>query len=189
MRTLSSEYSRRVSSSPPARRTIREPCSHCVSPGLIVWLEPTLLEADFAELERAGVWLAKFGFGDFASPLDGEPQVRWAQQHGLKVMCHSGGASIPGSQPITADHLLRLRPDVCGHANGGPTALPDAGLERLVRDYYQGRFDPEGLPPARVQALAAQSVTVIARLDAALGARSAPSAPREFAVRALVRRR
>src|SRR5207247_7532509 len=40
--------------------------------------------------------------------------------------------SIPGCQPISADHLLRLRPDVCGHANGGPTALDDDGVRRLV---------------------------------------------------------
>jgi len=99
-----------------------------------VVLEPTLQEEDFAELERAGVWLAKFGFGAYVDPMDGEPQVRWAQQHGLKVMCHSGGASIPGSKPITPDHLMRLRPDICGHANGGPTALPDAGVEALVRE-------------------------------------------------------
>jgi enamidase len=99
-----------------------------------VVLEPTLTERDFAELEQAGVWLAKFGFGAYADPLDGEPQVRWAQQHGLKVMCHSGGASIPGSKPITSEHLVRLQPDVCGHANGGPTALPDAGVDMLVRE-------------------------------------------------------
>ena len=99
-----------------------------------VVLEPTLQEADFAELARAGVWLAKFGFGAYADPLEGEPQVRWAQRHGLRVMCHSGGASIPGSKPITAEHLARLRPDVCGHANGGPTALTDAGLDMLVRE-------------------------------------------------------
>lgn len=99
-----------------------------------VVLEPTLQEEDFAELERAGVWLAKFGFGAYEDPLDGELQVRWAQQHGIKVMCHSGGASIPGSKPITPEHLVRLRPDICGHANGGPTALPDAGLEMLVRE-------------------------------------------------------
>jgi hypothetical protein len=74
---------------------------------------------------------------------------------------------------------------------GLPLAEPGthALLERLVRDYYQGRFDPEGLSPARVQALAGQSVTVIARLDAALGVPTAPSAPRESALRALVRRR
>jgi enamidase len=99
-----------------------------------VVLEPTLQEADFGELERAGVWLAKFGFGAYADPLDGEPQIRWAQRHGLKVTCHSGGASIPGSKPITPEHLMRLRPDICGHANGGPTALPDAGVDMLVRE-------------------------------------------------------
>ena len=99
-----------------------------------VVLEPTLQEDDFAELERAGVWLAKFGFGTYADPADGEPQIRWAQQHGITVMCHSGGASIPGSKPITAEHLVKLRPNVCGHANGGPTALPDAGVDMLVRE-------------------------------------------------------
>jgi enamidase len=95
-------------------------------------IEPTLQEEDFREVAERGVWLAKYGFGAFADPADGEPQVRWAQKHGLKVMCHSGGASIPGSQPITAEHLMRLRPDVCGHANGGPTALDDTGVRQLV---------------------------------------------------------
>ncbi|MBX5491276.1 MAG: amidohydrolase family protein [Chloroflexi bacterium] len=104
-----------------------------VHAGAIV-IEPTLQEADFREVAERGVWLAKFGFGAFAHPLDGAPQVRWAQQYGLKVMCHSGGASIPGSQPITAEHLLELRPDVCGHINGGTTALRDEGVLRIVRE-------------------------------------------------------
>lgn len=99
-----------------------------------VILEPTLAEKDFAEMARDGVWLAKFGFGDYQDPYDGEPQIRWAQQHGLKVMCHSGGSSIPGSTPISAEHLIRLKPDVCGHVNGGPTALDDDGLRRLVAE-------------------------------------------------------
>lgn len=99
-----------------------------------VIIEPTLGEVDFAELERAGVYLAKFGFGRFAKPTDGVPQVRWAQQHGIIVMCHSGGASVPGSQPILPDDLMELRPDVCGHVNGGPTALPRAGVEAIVRE-------------------------------------------------------
>ena len=99
-----------------------------------VILEPTLAEKDFAEMARDGVWLAKFGFGDYQDPYDGEPQIRWAQQYGLKVMCHSGGSSIPGSTPISAEHLIRLKPDVCGHVNGGPTALDDDGLRRLVAE-------------------------------------------------------
>jgi len=101
--------------------------------GAIV-IEPTLVEEDFREVAERGVWLAKYGFGGFKHPLDGARQIRWAQEHGIKVMCHCGGASIPGSQPITADHLVELRPDVLGHVNGGPTALTDAGVERLVRE-------------------------------------------------------
>ena len=104
-----------------------------VHAGAIV-IEPTLSEKDFKEVAEQGVWLAKFGFGDFKDPYDGEPQIRWAQKYGIKVMCHSGGASIPGSKPVTADHLMKLRPDVCGHVNGGPTALTDEGVERVVRE-------------------------------------------------------
>jgi enamidase len=104
-----------------------------VHAGAIV-IEPTLSEKDFKEVAEQGVWLAKFGFGDFKDPYEGEPQIRWAQKYGIKVMCHCGGASIPGSKPITADHLMKLRPDVCGHINGGPTALTDEGVERVVRE-------------------------------------------------------
>lgn len=103
-----------------------------VHAGAVV-LEPTLSEADFADLEAAGVKLAKFGFGRYADPADGLDQVRWAQQHGITVMCHSGGASVPGSKPVTPEHLLRLHPDVCGHVNGGPTSLREDGVDVLIR--------------------------------------------------------
>jgi len=104
-----------------------------VHAGAVV-LEPDLIEEDFAELQAAGVRLAKFGFGLYDDPAAGEPQVRWAQEHGITVMCHSGGASIPGSQPITPDHLLTLHPDVCGHLNGGPTSLDEAGVDRIIQE-------------------------------------------------------
>lgn len=102
-----------------------------VHAGAVV-LEPTLRPEDFAELQRAGVRLAKFGFGRYEDPSDGVDQVRWAQQHGITVMCHSGGASIPGSKPITPDHLLELAPDVCGHINGGPTSLSEPGVDVII---------------------------------------------------------
>lgn len=104
-----------------------------VNAGTVV-LEPTLTDKDFRELAEAGVRYAKFGFGDYADPADGLPQVQMAQEQGLIVTCHTGGASIPGSKPITPDHLLLLRPDVCGHVNGGPTAPDAAGVERVVRE-------------------------------------------------------
>jgi enamidase len=49
-------------------------------------------------------------------------------------MSHSGGNSIPGSSPITHDVLLQLRPDVCGHVNGGTTSLDEAGLDRIIHE-------------------------------------------------------
>jgi enamidase len=49
-------------------------------------------------------------------------------------MSHSGGTSIPGSSPIGHEVLLALRPDVCGHVNGGTTSLDDEGLARIVRE-------------------------------------------------------
>lgn len=102
-----------------------------VHAGAVV-LEPTLRDEDFAELQRAGVHLAKFGFGLYEDPSDGVPQVRSAQEHGITVMCHSGGASIPGSKPITPAHLLELAPDVCGHINGGPTSLDNDGVDEII---------------------------------------------------------
>ena len=104
-----------------------------VHAGAVV-LEPTLQEKDFEELAAEGIWLAKFGFGNYNDPYDGELQIRWAQKNGIKVMCHSGGASIPGSTAISATHLLRLKPDICGHVNGGPTSLDNDGLRRLVAE-------------------------------------------------------
>jgi enamidase len=108
-----------------------------VHAGAVV-LEPTLQESDFADLQAAGVHLAKFGFGLYEDPSDGVDQVRWAQQHGITVMCHSGGASIPGSKPITPEHLLELAPDVCGHVNGGPTSLPEPGVDRVMDETRMG---------------------------------------------------
>lgn len=99
-----------------------------------VVLEPVLTGADFAELRDAGVRLAKFGFGLYEDPADGKNQVRSAQAYGITVMCHSGGASIPGSKPITPEHLLRLAPDVCGHINGGPTSLIAAGVDQVIEE-------------------------------------------------------
>lgn len=104
-----------------------------VHAGAVV-LEPVLRDHDFAELQEAGVRLAKFGFGLYEDPADGFDQVRGAQAHGITVMCHSGGASIPGSKPITPEHLLHLAPDVCGHINGGPTSLSEEGVDTIIDD-------------------------------------------------------
>ena len=99
-----------------------------------VILQPGLTEADFAEMVQHGVRYAKYGFGGYADPRDGEPDVRNAQKYGLCVMAHSGGISIPGAIPITHDILLFVNPDVCGHVNGGTTSLDDDGVASLIND-------------------------------------------------------
>jgi enamidase len=104
-----------------------------VNAGSVV-LEPGLTDADFAEMARHGVRHAKYGFGGYAQPWDGEPEVRLAQKHGLCVMSHSGGSSIPGSSPINHEVLLQLRPDVCGHVNGGTTSLDERGIDRIIAE-------------------------------------------------------
>jgi enamidase len=97
-----------------------------------VILEPGLTDADFAEMQKEGVWLAKAGFGNFATPYDYAPYVAMARKHGMVSMVHTGGSSIPGSAGIWADHLIKIQPDVSYHVNGGPIAMPDADFPRLV---------------------------------------------------------
>lgn len=98
-----------------------------------VILEPGLTRADFDDLYSAGVRMAKGGFGAFADANAYIPVVNDAQAAGLKVMCHSGGGSIPGSKAkISADLLLKMKPRIAGHINGGPTSLtPDENV-RMV---------------------------------------------------------
>lgn len=95
-------------------------------------LEPGLGDDDFRELAEHGVWQAKAGMGRFDPSRDVAPLVRVAQRHGYRVMCHTGGESIPDSTPVSADDLLEIRPDVAGHVNGGTTSLPDEDLPRVV---------------------------------------------------------
>lgn len=119
-----------------AQRCFRQyrPGGVTVHAGSVI-LEPGLTAADFAELRAAGVWLAKAGFGAFADAMEYVPVVHAARQAGIVVMCHTGGGSIPGSLGrIDADALLAMDPDVCGHVNGGPTAMSDEDNRRIVLD-------------------------------------------------------
>jgi enamidase len=97
-------------------------------------LEPGLVDSDFDEMRKQGVWLAKAGFGNFKTPYDYAPYVAMARKHGMVSMTHTGGSSIPGSMGIWADHLIKMQPDVSYHVNGGPIAMPDADFPRLVNE-------------------------------------------------------
>ena len=103
--------------------------------GGAVILEKGLTEADFAELAAAGVWLVgEVGLGSVKSPEDAAPMVKWAKKHGMKVMMHTGGTSIPGSSTVTADDVMKVSPDVVSHINGGPTAISPDEIKKLVQE-------------------------------------------------------
>jgi enamidase len=99
-----------------------------------VILEPGLTPADFKELATKGVRLAKAGFGAVNNTYDYVPLVSNAKAAGLITTCHTGGSSIPGSGAITGNHLLAMRPHVSFHINGGPTAMPDADFELVIKE-------------------------------------------------------
>lgn len=97
-------------------------------------IEPGLTEADFAEVAAKGVWLAKAGFGAVKSPYEYAEMVGYAKKHGMITTVHTGGASIPGSAGIWADHLIAMQPHVSFHVNGGPVAMPDEDFPRIVHE-------------------------------------------------------
>src|SRR3954462_5240745 len=60
--------------------------------------------------------------------------VAWAKKYGMITTVHTGGSSIPGSSGIWADHLIKIKPHVSFHVNGGPVAMPDEDFPRIVHD-------------------------------------------------------
>lgn len=97
-------------------------------------LEPGLVESDFKEVADKGVWLAKAGFGAVKTPYDYVPLVAMAKKAGMITTVHTGGASIPGSSGIWADHVIAMDPHVSFHVNGGPAAMPDDDFPRIVNE-------------------------------------------------------
>jgi enamidase len=106
-----------------------------------VLLEPGLTEADFKEMAAAGVELVgEIGISGVKDAGVAAEMTRWAQACGMRVMVHTGGASIPGSGIVGADFVVAVRPDVAGHVNGGPTALGLDDVERIL-DETQARVE------------------------------------------------
>jgi enamidase len=99
-----------------------------------VILEPGLTPDDLRELAAAGLWLAKAGFGAFATPFDYAALMLAAREAGMITTMHTGGSSIPGSSGIWAEHVLASHPHVSFHVNGGPVAMPEPGFARLVHE-------------------------------------------------------
>lgn len=98
-------------------------------------LEKGLTEKDFEEMGEAGVWLVgEIGLGTVKTPEEAAPLVEMAKRHGFKVHMHTGGTSIPGSSTVTADDVIRTKPTVASHCNGGPTAVSVQEVDRIIRE-------------------------------------------------------
>ncbi len=97
-------------------------------------LEPGLSQDDYHEVLSKGVWLAKAGFGAVDSASEYIPMVLEARKAGLLTTLHTGGASIPGSFPITGEDLININPHVSFHINGGPVSMEDKYFEIVARD-------------------------------------------------------
>ena len=74
-------------------------------------LEPGLTQQDFFDVKEQGVWLAKAGFGNVRKATDYVEMVLKAKNAGLLTTLHTGGASIPGSFPITGHDLIKINPN------------------------------------------------------------------------------
>ena len=99
--------------------------------GLI--LEKGLVEKDFEDLAKEGVWVVgEIGLGTVNNPETAAPMVEWAHKNGFKVQMHTGGTSIPGSSTVTADDVIKTKPDVVSHINGGPTSIPLHEVDRIM---------------------------------------------------------
>jgi enamidase len=96
-------------------------------------LELGMVEDDFAEMAKAGVKLVgEIGLGSVKTGKDAAPMVRWAKTHGMTVTIHTGGPSIAGSNPISAEVVLEADPHVVGHINGGTTSMSEREIDSLV---------------------------------------------------------
>lgn len=95
-----------------------------------------LVEADFDEMAELGAKCVKFIFYPYGKvPGEDEQYVIWSKEKGLVVKIHSGGVSRSGvSVPAGADLILRLKPDVVGHINGGPIPMSFKDMERIVEE-------------------------------------------------------
>jgi len=99
-------------------------------------LTPGLTEADFDEMAELGSKCVKFIFYPYGKiPGEDEQYVTWAKERGLVVKIHSGGVSRSGaSVPAGADLILRLKPDVVGHINGGPIPMSFEDMDRIIEE-------------------------------------------------------
>ena len=110
------------------------PASMRVHAGALL-LEHGLEEEDFADLSRQGVHLVgEIGVSGVQDVETAARMTRWAQDTGMTVTVHVGGASVPTSCTIDGDFVIGVQPDVAAHVNGGPTAARLHDIERILTE-------------------------------------------------------
>jgi enamidase len=96
-------------------------------------LSDDMTEADIEDARLSGIERMKILFAledvDHARKL-----VQWGRDRGLVSLMHCGGSSLPGTKNITAAMFEQIEPDIAAHFNGGPTPLPDDGIDRLIEE-------------------------------------------------------
>lgn len=98
-------------------------------------LEKGLTETDIKECAEAGVKIiGEVGLGSVKEPEEAAQMAAWAKAAGMTVMMHTGGTSIPGSSVVGADEILRVKPSVVSHINGGPTAVSLDEAKKIVEE-------------------------------------------------------
>lgn len=102
-----------------------------VTAGTLV-LESGLVEDDFAQVAKAGARAVKF-IESIEHRSEAIQFSRWARKHGLRVIIHCGGTSLPTVPTTTAETIMAIEPDVLAHLNGGPTALSFGDIDTLIR--------------------------------------------------------
>jgi len=96
-------------------------------------LEKGITEDDIKECAAAGVRIiGEIGLGSVKEPEEAAQMTAWAKAAGMIVMMHTGGTSIPGSSVVGAEQILKVRPSVVSHINGGPTAVSLAEAREII---------------------------------------------------------
>jgi enamidase len=101
-----------------------------------------LTEGDFKELADEGIWLiAEIGGGGLCQPSEIRDMIAWANKYNYFISMHCGGASIPGSSPISAEEIIEVGPRKVAHINGGSTAPPKRVIDTLISQTEDTYFE------------------------------------------------
>jgi enamidase len=77
--------------------------------------------------------IAEIGGSGLYKMEDVLPMVKLARKYSMKVSMHFGGPSIPGSAGLFAEYIIKVKPDIAVHCNGGTTAPPFEDIKRVVK--------------------------------------------------------